>query len=186
MAIRHGDIVRNAMCQAVIDMIDQGSGNGKLIIIDEANVGPNGGVYVSGNDLADADPAGAAAVATPVGGAGQTRWSQSIAELEFIGPDVAGEGSAFKAAGESSTGEGGTVIKGGRCGTAHANSVADYTECRTGTATHFEIVDGDGNLILNGKITIQSDSSGDIRLTSSDINQDDTISIRNLSYTCAP
>ena len=182
MAIRHGDLVRNAMCQAVIDMIDQGTGNGKLIIIDEANVGPDGGVYVSGNDVADADPAGAEAVANPVGGAAQTRWSQHIAELEFIGPDISGEGSAFKAAGESN--EDGT--KGGRCGTAHANSVADDTECKQGTANHFEIVDGDGNLILNGKITIQSDSSGDILLTSADINADDTISIRNLSYTCAP
>lgn len=167
MAITHGDATRNAMCNTVVDLIDAGSSNpnGVLRIIDSSNGTP----YAGGNTTAAGTDD-----ATPVAGAGT--WSEYIAELAFSNP-------AFKDAGAPDDPVSPTV--GGRVGTAIANDVTEDDNCNAGTADLFEIVDCDENLILTGTITVQSDSSGDILLTSTGIADGDTIAIRNLSYTCA-
>lgn len=166
MAIQHGDNARNVMCNAVVNLIDSGATAGVLRIIDESK----GTKYVSGNtglDLTD----------TSVPEPGSGTWTEYIAELAFSTP------KAFYNAGEPN--EDGSI--GGRCGTAHARAVTEDDDCNSGTASHFEIVDGDGNLIMNGDITVQSQvPPGDILLTSVGIAEGDTIAIRNLSYTCAP
>lgn len=168
MPIHHGDYARNVMCDAVVDLIDVGADVGKLRIID----GTNGTIYVSGND-----GIGPADNATPVDGAGT--WSEYIAELRFAA-------EAFRDAGLPNSDVPEEVTVGGRSGTAHANPVEEDDNCNLGTATEFEIVDGDGRLVLRGWVRDQNDPDGDILLTSTGIAAGDTIAIRNLSYTCAP
>jgi hypothetical protein len=166
MAINHGDNARNVMCNAVVDLIDNGANAGELRIID----GTKGTPYVSGN--AGLDLTDNATVENTAG-----TWTDYIAKLTFDAT------AAFKDAGLPN--DDGSI--GGRNGTAHANPVAQDEDCHEGTASHFEIVDGDGVLIMNGIITHQNETPpGDILLTSVGIANEDTIAIRNLSYTCAP
>ena len=173
MAIKHGDNARNVMCDAVVDLIDLGASVGKLRIINSLNGGTK---YESGDVaaiIADTDT-------TPVSGAGSWGATDVIASLEF-------SAVAFKDAGLPNDDN---SIK-GRVGCAHANDVTEDQSCDGGPsgaqdADHFEIVDGDGNLILNGEVRVQGNAEADIALTSVRIATDDTIAIRNLSYTCAP
>lgn len=172
--IKHGDHARNVMCDAVLSLINAGPNNGHLYIIDDDPA--NGTGYESGNDIAP----DLATDADVVAGAGT--WTTVIAKMEFATV-------AFQDAGLPR--DDGETILGGRNGTAHANEVQADDDCNAGTATRFEIVDGNDppNLILQGSITNADPNNpdpGDILLTSVGISAGDTIAIRNLSYTCAP
>lgn len=184
MAIKHGDNARNVMCDAVLDLINANTdvdNPAYLRIIDS----PDGGAkeYESGNVAADANDTDA----SPEAGAGDWTFGDGgevIAQLAFSNESDGKENvKAFKPAGDPQGTENGDEK--GRIGKAHANKVYEDPDCYPGTANHFEIVDGAGNLILNGAISV-SDGGGDIILTSLDISREDTIAIRNLSYTCAP
>ena len=170
MAITHGDATRNAMCDAVLAQINDG-GAGLLRIID--STAPGWTDYESGNVAADAVGDGTAASVVSGSSSGAT----PIAELQF-------SATAFTLANAPNPEDANVA---GRIGVAHANTVTEDDDCTAGNADRFEIVSGAGNMVMRGTITVQSAATpGDILLTSVGIADQDTIAIRNLSYTCAP
>ena len=188
MAIEHGDVTRNAMCNAVLNLLNSGSsvnragGYGKLLIMDSSldeagdahgTQHPNAGTYQPSSDPAYPN-------------LGKSDY-WIIAELPMSNP-------AFLPAGDDLLDEdGSTVVTPGTIGTAHANEILPDESCsapggpgQTATADRFEFVDGDYQVIVQGNVRIQTDTDADIALTSVVIAHDDTIAIRNLSYTAAP